>query len=72
MALSRYVPFVLALGVVVTLAALIQPAQVAELWSPSGARTRIPDPPPLPCERQSWYNADRVCLSWTAPRSEGR
>jgi hypothetical protein len=71
-ALSRYVSFVFALAVIGTLVALIQPAQVAELWSPSGARTRIPDPPPLPCKMQSWYNADRVCLSWTAPRIESR
>jgi hypothetical protein len=47
---------------------LIQPAHVAERWSPATLRAPIPDPAPLPCKMQSWYNADRVCLSWTAPR----
>ena len=48
---------------------LMQPAHVAELWRPSAAAAPIPDPPPLPCNKQSWYNADRICLSWTAPRN---
>jgi hypothetical protein len=30
--------------------------------------THIPDPLPLPCRKQNWTNADRICLSWTAPR----
>jgi hypothetical protein len=29
---------------------------------------RVPEPLPLPCSRQNWTNADRSCLSWTAPR----
>jgi hypothetical protein len=45
------------------------PAHVARLWSRSAAQTAIPDPAPIPCRKQSWYNADRVCLSWTAPRN---
>jgi len=32
----------------------------------------IPDPLPLPCRKQNWTNADRVCLSWTAPRDNMR
>src|ERR1700721_2201459 len=30
----------------------------------------IPEPLPLPCRKQSWTNADRICLSWTAPRDK--
>ena len=48
---------------------LMQPVHVAELWRPSAAAAPIPDPPPLPCNKQNWYNADRICLSWTAPRN---
>jgi hypothetical protein len=57
-----------ALAVAGTLVALIQPAHVAERWSPLTVRAAIPDPAPVPCKQQSWYNADRVCLTWTAPR----
>jgi hypothetical protein len=59
---------VFAVAVAGTLVALIQPAYVAELWSPVTVRAPIPNPAPLPCNKQSWYNADRVCLTWTAPR----
>jgi hypothetical protein len=27
----------------------------------------IPEPRPIPCEKQNWTNADRGFLSWTAP-----
>ena len=57
-----------ALAVARTLVALIQPAYVAERWSPLTVRAPIPDPAPVPCKQQSWYNADRACLTWTAPR----
>jgi hypothetical protein len=57
-----------ALAVTGTLVGLIQPAHVAERWSSATLRAPIPDRAPLPCKMQSWYNADRVCLSWTAPR----
>jgi hypothetical protein len=56
----------------VGLGVLTQPAHVAELWRPSAERAPIPDPPARPCNRQSWYNADRICLSWTAPHGETR
>jgi len=68
MAIRRYVSIALAAGVVGSLVALTGPAQVAEFWST--ARTRIPDPAPVPCKKQDWYNADRACVSWTAPRPE--
>jgi hypothetical protein len=32
--------------------------------------TPVPEPLPLPCSKQSWTNADRGCLSWTAPRDK--
>jgi hypothetical protein len=32
----------------------------------------IPEPLPLPCAKQNWTNADRGCLSWTAPRDKTR
>jgi hypothetical protein len=46
---------------------LLLPAHIANLWGMSVV-ARIPEPPPLPCRRQNWTNADRICLSWTAPR----
>jgi len=55
--------------VAAALAALIQPAHVAELLTPSVARVAISDPAPAACDQQSWYNADRACLSWAAPQS---
>lgn len=70
MALRRFVSIVFAAGVMGTLGLLIQPAHVTELWRPSVARAPIPDLPPLPCKKQSWYNADRICLTWTAPRND--
>jgi hypothetical protein len=35
------------------------------------AVARIADPPAVPCSMQSWPNADRKCLNWTAPRADG-
>ena len=68
MAFRRCLSIAFAAGVIGTLGVLMQPAHVTELWRPSAAVAPIPDPPPLPCNKQSWYNADRICLSWTAPR----
>jgi hypothetical protein len=41
--------------------------------SPEGqvAVARVADPPAVPCSMQSWPNADRKCLDWTAPHGEG-
>jgi hypothetical protein len=72
MALRRYLSIALAASVIGALAVLTRPAHVAELLSRSVAQAPIPDPPPLPCKKQSWYNADRICLSWTAPRDNAR
>jgi hypothetical protein len=30
----------------------------------------VPEPLPLPCRKQLWTNADRGCLTWTAPRDK--
>jgi hypothetical protein len=35
------------------------------------AVARVADPPAVPCSMQSWPNADRKCLDWTAPRADG-
>jgi hypothetical protein len=67
----RYLSVAFAAGLIGTFS-LMQPAHVAELWRPSAAAAPIPDPPPLlPCNMQSWYNADRICLSWTAKVAVG-
>jgi hypothetical protein len=34
---------------------------------PFVAAIQIPDPPAMPCKRQTWPSADRGCLTWTAP-----
>jgi hypothetical protein len=41
-----------------------------ERQSVAVAAARIPDPPAVPCGMQAWPNADRKCLTWTAPRAE--
>jgi hypothetical protein len=72
MAFRRQLSIAFAAGVIGTLGVLMQLAHVAELWRPSVVLAPIPDPHPLPCNNQSWYNADRICLSWTAPRDDAR
>jgi hypothetical protein len=50
---------------------LVAPALISlstEFWRSQGTRARLPDPIPLPCDQQFWVNADRACLTWTAPR----
>ena len=68
MSFKRFGFPIFALAVAAILVALVQPGYVAERWSPFGMRAPIADPAPVPCNMQSWYNSDRVCLSWTAPR----
>jgi hypothetical protein len=60
-----------AVGIISGVSVLVFPAPVAALWGPSIV-THIPDPLPLPCRKQNWTNADRICLSWTAPRDNTR
>jgi hypothetical protein len=67
MALRRKVIVSFAVGIISGASVLVPPAYIANLWGiPSVAH--IPDPLPVPCRRQNWTNADRICLSWTAPR----
>jgi hypothetical protein len=52
-------------------AIMISPASTAWLWRTTVSQT--PTPSTLPCKKQQWPNADRVCLTWTAPRkTDGR
>jgi hypothetical protein len=65
--LRRKVLVIFVVGIICGSSILVLPAHVADLWGiPIVAH--IPDPLPLPCRRQNWTNADRICLSWTAPR----
>jgi len=65
--LRRNVLVTFVVGIICGSSVLVLPAHVADLWGiPIVAH--IPDPLPLPCRRQNWTNADRICLSWTAPR----
>jgi hypothetical protein len=61
----------LAFAVVVTCGSsvLALPIHLATLQA-RPAVVRIPQPLPLPCSKQHWTNADRGCLSWTAPREK--
>ena len=71
MTLSRKLFVSFAVGIISGSSVLVLPAHVADLWAlPIVAH--IPDPLPLPCRKQTWTNADRVCLSWAAPRHETR
>jgi hypothetical protein len=72
MAIRRYVSISLTASILAASGMMIEPAHVAEFWGRSIARTSIPDSPPLPCSKQSWWNADRVCLSWATPRGPVR
>jgi len=71
MALRRKVLVTFVVGIISGASVLVLPAQVADLWGLSIV-THIPDPLPIPCRRQNWTNADRICLSWTAPRDNMR
>jgi hypothetical protein len=61
----------LAVGIVTGASVLVLPAHVADLWGLPIVKP-IPDPLPLPCRKQNWTNADRICLSWTTPRDNMR
>jgi hypothetical protein len=60
-----------AVGIISGTSVLVLSAPVSDLWGlPIVAH--IPDPLPIPCRKQDWTNADRICLSWTAPRDNMR
>jgi len=67
MALRHKMLVPLVVGIICGSSVLVLPMHVADLWGTPVA-AHIPDPLPLPCQRQNWTNADRICLSWTAPR----
>jgi hypothetical protein len=35
-----------------------------------GVAAIYPDPPSVPCKRQTWANSDRSCQRWTVPQGE--
>jgi hypothetical protein len=72
MALSHHTSAVLAIAIIG--GGLVAPALISlgtetlrsHIW-----RARVPGPAPVPCDEQFWVNADRACLTWTAPRPGG-
>jgi hypothetical protein len=70
MALLRRVFASLAIAAAGVLIASILIPPVADAWMSRGT-AQSPKPSALPCEKQQWPNADRVCLTWTAPREVG-
>jgi len=62
----------LAVALVGSLIGLVLVPPAVDAWRLRGSLAPIPDPPPLPCKKQSWPNADRVCLTWTAPREAAK
>ena len=62
----------LAVALVGSLIGLVLVPPAVDAWRLRGSLAPIPDPPPLPCKKQSWPNADRVCLTWTAPRQAAK
>jgi hypothetical protein len=53
MSFKKFAFPVFVLAIAGTLVALIQPAYVAERWSPLTVRAPIADPAPVPCKQQS-------------------
>jgi hypothetical protein len=52
----------------VILVAFITPVSMQAPRQERIAQVRLPDRAALPCDKQPWFNADRVCLTWTAPK----
>ena len=71
MALRRKMLVSLVVSIICGSSLLVLPVHVADSWGKPVA-AHIPDPLPLPCRRQNWTNADRICLSWTAARNNIR
>jgi hypothetical protein len=68
MALLYRVSTLLAVALASSLIGLVLVPPAVDAWRLRSSLAPIPDPPSLPCKKQSWPNADRVCLTWTAPR----
>jgi hypothetical protein len=68
MALSPRTHAVLKLATIGGLA-LVLSSFVTERWRSDVTLVRLPQPASEPCEKQSWMNSDRACLTWTAPRA---
>ena len=62
----------LAVALVGSLIGLVLVPPAVDAWRLIGSLAPIPDPPSLPCKKQSWHNADRICLTWTAPRAAAK
>jgi len=71
MALLRRVFASFAIAAAGALIASILIPPVGDAWMSRGT-AHIQEPSTLPCEKQKWPNADRVCLTWTAPREVDR
>jgi hypothetical protein len=69
MALPRKLALSFAVVAIFASSVLAPPSHVATLQG-RPVVAPIPEPLPLPCSEQNWTNADRVCLSWTAPRDK--
>jgi hypothetical protein len=67
MALLRHTFTLVAIAIIGGLITFAWSTPPADVWGPGPTRARIPDPPALPCPKQIWPSADRVCLTWTAP-----
>jgi hypothetical protein len=71
MALRRKALISLAVSIIIGSSVRVLHTHGADLWG-QPIVAHIPDPLPLPCRSQTWTNADRICLSWTAPRDNMR
>jgi hypothetical protein len=71
MALPQKVLLSFAAVIICGSSVLALPAHIAALQG-RPVLAPIPEPSPLPCRKQHWTNADRICLTWTAPRDETR
>ena len=69
MALSRKLVLSFAVVIICGSSVFALPAHVATLRD-RPVVAPIPEPLPLPCRKQLWTNADRGCLTWTAPRDK--
>jgi hypothetical protein len=69
MALPQKVLLAFAVVIICGSSVLALPTHVATLKG-RPVVAPVPEPLPLPCRKQHWTNADRVCLTWTAPRDK--